>query len=86
MRIDLTLSPGTVNQSVTVVAAGPLVQSTTSSLGTVVASAQIEALPLNGRLFVAISGHHPGSCAEGLRRLRWLPGRCRRGVSNHLHR
>jgi hypothetical protein len=65
MRIDLTLSPGTVNQSVTVVAAAPLVQSTTSSLGTVVASAQIEALPLNGRLFSQLVGITPGAVQRG---------------------
>src|SRR5262249_52598246 len=50
-RVDFTLNPGSTTEQIDVTAVAPLVQSTTSDLGHVVASGQIQSLPLNGRLF-----------------------------------
>jgi hypothetical protein len=47
-RVDFSLSPGQTTQEINVTAALPLVQSTTSDLGHVIESRQIQALPLNG--------------------------------------
>ena len=64
-RVDFTLTPGSTNTEVTVTAAAPLVQSTTSDLGHVVESHQIEALPLNGRLFEQLVTIVPGAVQAG---------------------
>jgi hypothetical protein len=50
-RVDFTLSPGQTSQEVTVSALAPLVESTTSDLGHVIESREMQALPLKGRLF-----------------------------------
>src|SRR5262245_34709153 len=55
VRVDLTLPVGTVNEQVEVNAAPPLVESETSSLGTVETPERITALPLNGRNFVQLA-------------------------------
>ena len=60
-RVDLTLSPGAVTEQVTVNAAAPLVQSTTSEIGEVIDSRQIVELPLNGRLFEQLVILSPGA-------------------------
>ncbi len=49
--MDFTLAPGATTQEINVTAAAPMVQSTTSDLGHVVDSQQMQSLPLNGRLF-----------------------------------
>jgi Carboxypeptidase regulatory-like domain len=59
-RIDFTLSVGSVNETVTVMAAEPLVESQTSSLGQVVEEHRVHDLPLNGRNFVELSYLTPG--------------------------
>ena len=64
-RVDFILSPGSTSTEVTVVATAPLVQSTTSDLGHVVESHQIEALPLNGRLFEQLVTIVPGAVQAG---------------------
>ena len=64
-RVDFTLSPGSTTTEVTVTAAAPLIQSTTSDLGHVVESRQIEALPLNGRLFEQLVTIVPGAVQAG---------------------
>ena len=48
-REDATLEVGTVATSVAVTAGVPLVQTDTSSVGSVIESAQIKTIPLNGR-------------------------------------
>src|SRR5205823_14873876 len=60
-RADLTMSPGAVSQEVTVSAAVPLVQSTTSDVGQVIENQQIVELPLNGRLFSQLVTLAPGA-------------------------
>ena len=48
-RIDVELAVGSVSSSVEVADTAPVVQSETSSIGNVVDSHQVEAMPLNGR-------------------------------------
>src|SRR5579863_2144613 len=55
VRVDLTLPVGTVTEQVEVNAAPPLVESETSSLGTIETPERITALPLNGRNFVQLA-------------------------------
>ncbi|HXK00786.1 MAG TPA: carboxypeptidase regulatory-like domain-containing protein [Verrucomicrobiae bacterium] len=64
-RVDFILTPGSTTTEVTVVATAPLVQSTTSDLGHVVESRQIQALPLNGRLFEQLVTIVPGTIQAG---------------------
>src|SRR4051812_18436824 len=66
-RIDLKLDVGAMTESVSVEATSPLLQTSSSELGTTVTSAQIEALPLNGRNFVNLTRTLPGV-------LRGIPG------------
>ena len=67
VRIDLKLEVGAMTESVSVEAVSPLVQTSSSELGTTVKSEQIEALPLNGRNFVNLTRTLPGV-------LRGIPG------------
>lgn len=60
-RVDATLQVGQVTQSVEVSAAPPLVQSESSSLGTVETQQRIVDLPLNGRNFIALAYLGPGA-------------------------
>jgi hypothetical protein len=66
-RIDLKLEVGAMTESVTIEATSPLVQTSSSELGTTVGNEQIEALPLNGRNFVNLTRTVPGV-------LRGIPG------------
>jgi hypothetical protein len=67
VRIDLKLVTGAAAETVNVVGESPLVQTSTSELGTTVGNEQIEALPLNGRNFVNLTRTVPGV-------LRGVPG------------
>jgi hypothetical protein len=67
VRINLKLDVGAMTESVSVKAETPLVQTSSSELGTTVSNAQIEALPLNGRNFVNLTRTVPGV-------LRGIPG------------
>ena len=60
-RVDVTLSPGAVDQQVTVTGQNPLVETTTSDLGTVIDAQQINNLPVNGRLFQTLMFLAPGT-------------------------
>lgn len=64
-RVDFNLSPGQTTQQIEVTGEAPLVQSTTSDLGQVIESRQIEALPLNGRLFEQLVTIVPGAVQAG---------------------
>ena len=66
-RIDLKLEVGTVSESVTITGESPLLQTSSSELGTTVTDEQIEKLPLNGRNFVNLTRTIPGV-------LRGIPG------------
>jgi hypothetical protein len=67
VRINLKLDVGAMTESVSVKAETPLVQTSSSELGTTVGNEQIEALPLNGRNFVNLTRTVPGV-------LRGIPG------------
>ena len=58
--INFKLNPGSVNTSITVTDAAPIVDTTTSSTGAVVQAQQIVALPLNGRNFTQLALLTPG--------------------------
>jgi hypothetical protein len=60
VRINVTLSVGSINETMTVTAAEPLVESQTSSLGQVIEEHRVHDLPLNGRNFVELSYLTPG--------------------------
>src|SRR6266571_2517750 len=49
IRVDFTLEPGTLTQTVEVRGASPLLQPETSSIGSVIAESTILGLPLEGR-------------------------------------
>src|SRR5262245_50135803 len=60
VRINMRLEIGTVQESVTVTGQSPLVQTSTSELGTTVEEEEIKTLPLNGRNFVNLTRTVPG--------------------------
>ena len=63
-RLDIPLAVGDVSEQVTVAAEAQLVRSNTSELGQVVELKQIQALPLNGRLFQQLVAITPGTVAR----------------------
>ncbi|MET0213173.1 MAG: carboxypeptidase regulatory-like domain-containing protein, partial [Vicinamibacterales bacterium] len=67
VRINIKHEVGAMTESVSVTAESPLIQTSSSELGTTVGSQQIEALPLNGRNFVNLTRTVPGV-------LRGIPG------------
>ena len=58
--IDATLQVGATGQTVTVTGEAPVVDTTSSTLGTVVDEVKVEDLPLNGRNFVDLTLLQPG--------------------------
>jgi hypothetical protein len=66
-KVDLKLETGAISETMTVVGESPLLQTSSSELGTTVTNEQIEALPLNGRNFVNLTRTVPGV-------LRGIPG------------
>jgi hypothetical protein len=67
VRINIKHEVGAMTESVSVTAEAPLLQTSSSELGTTVTNEQIEALPLNGRNFVNLTRTIPGV-------LRGIPG------------
>jgi len=61
MRVDFTLKVGSVSQTVEVMDAPPLLQTETSSLGTIETEKRIVELPLNGRNFFKLAFLGPGA-------------------------
>jgi outer membrane receptor protein involved in Fe transport len=59
-RIDMKLQVGTVGETLTVTAAAPLIEKSTSSISTLIDARQIENLPLNGRNFTQLATLSPG--------------------------
>jgi hypothetical protein len=60
IALNFTLQVGSANQSVTVEAGAPLVNTESSSLGGLVNDQQISELPLNGRNYISLSLLQPG--------------------------
>jgi hypothetical protein len=67
VRINVRLEIGTVSETITITGQSPLVQISSSELGTTVNEEQIKTLPLNGRNFVSLTRTVPGV-------LRGIPG------------
>ncbi len=61
VRVDVALKVGVVTQTVEVTGAAPLLQTETSSLGTIESEKRIEELPLNGRNFFKLAYLGPGA-------------------------
>ncbi len=59
-RLDITLDVGNVDQSIEVQATPPLLQTENASVGQVISSQAVNALPLNGRNFVQLAILAPG--------------------------
>ena len=55
IRLNFSLQVGSVDQSVTVEGGAPLVETTSSAIGGLINSEQIEDLPLNGRNYIDLS-------------------------------
>lgn len=64
VRNDVRLEPGAVEQSVTVTAAAPVVQSDSSSIATNVDTHAVAALPLNGRTLDRLILIAPGNTSD----------------------
>ena len=67
VRMDLALELGAMTEVVEIQAETPLLQTSSSELGTTVVEEQIKTLPLNGRNFVSLTRTVPGV-------LRGIPG------------
>ncbi len=60
LRVDATVQPGTVSETVTVVGASPTVQTETSDISTLINGTQVSQMPLNGRNIVSLVAMQPG--------------------------
>src|SRR3954462_8560545 len=63
LRVDLVLKLGSASETVEVTGAAPLLQTETSSLGTIETEKRISDLPLNGRNFIQLAYLGPGANA-----------------------
>ena len=61
IRVDFTLVPGTLAQTIEVKGASPLLQPETSSIGSVIAESTILGLPLEGRNVYELVKLAPGT-------------------------
>jgi hypothetical protein len=59
-RIDLKLPLGAVSEQIEVTGATPIMEQSTSAMGTMIDSRQVENLPLNGRNFTQLATLAPG--------------------------
>ncbi|MEI9812552.1 MAG: carboxypeptidase regulatory-like domain-containing protein [Acidobacteriota bacterium] len=64
-RIDATLQIGQVSESVTVEDRAPLLQTSDSTVGTVITNKQIQELPLNGRDYLQLAALSSGTFPSG---------------------
>ncbi len=69
LKQNIALDIGALNESVTVTAEAPLLQQSSSELGTVISETAVRELPLNGRnftqLLILTPGANPVSTAQG---------------------
>ncbi len=65
LRVEITLEPGSITERVTVTAEVPLVEASSTTLGGLVATNQINALPLNGRALTQLLAVIPGAMLLG---------------------
>jgi hypothetical protein len=64
-KVDAVLEVGQVSESVNVEAEAPLLQTSDSTVGTVITNSQIEDLPLNGRDYMQLAALSSGTIASG---------------------
>src|SRR5258708_5354229 len=60
VRVDLTVQPGTQDQTITVTEAIPLIETTNATLGGTLNNTDINDMPLNGRNYQNLLGLRPG--------------------------
>ena len=65
LTINLSMKVATVQETVTVSASVPLVETTSNTLGTTVSREQLDALPVPGRTFTALAQTAPGVTGVG---------------------
>lgn len=65
VRVDASMQVGEVGQTVEVTGQAPLLQTDTSSLGTIVESRKVQEMPLNGRNVINLITLVPGVVAQG---------------------
>ena len=61
LRVEITLQPGAVGEKITVTSDAPLVEASSTTLGGLISSTQISALPLNGRALTQLLAVIPGA-------------------------
>jgi hypothetical protein len=82
LRVDFTLEVGLVSDSVQVTGSTPLLQSETSSTGTVIDTQKIEQLPLNGRDWLRLASLAPGAVTTYRARDRGFTANGNRSIQN----
>lgn len=65
LTVNMTMKVATVQETVTVSASVPLVETTSNTLGTTVSREQLDALPVPGRTFTALAQTAPGVTGVG---------------------
>src|SRR5260370_23599203 len=60
LRVDISLQPGGVSQTITITEAPPLVETTNATLGGTLSNQTINDLPLNGRNYINLLTLRPG--------------------------
>jgi len=60
VRVDLSLQPGEVSQTITITEAPPMVETTNATLGGTISNETINELPLNGRNYINLLSLRPG--------------------------
>jgi hypothetical protein len=60
VRVDLSLQPGEVSQTITITEAPPMVETTNATLGGTLSNETINDLPLNGRNYINLLTLRPG--------------------------
>jgi carboxypeptidase family protein/TonB-dependent receptor-like protein len=60
VRVDLSLQPGEVSQTITITESLPLVETTNATLGGTLSNETINELPLNGRNYINLLSLRPG--------------------------
>ncbi|HSZ21037.1 MAG TPA: TonB-dependent receptor [Candidatus Acidoferrum sp.] len=60
IRVDLTLQPGEISQTITISEAPPMVETTNATLGGTLSNQTINDLPLNGRNYINLLTLRPG--------------------------
>jgi hypothetical protein len=60
IRVDLSLQPGEISQTITITEAPPMVETTNATLGGTISNETINDLPLNGRNYINLLTLRPG--------------------------